>query len=232
MAVWLKEKRRSQMQLKGWKLQHDPRVRIVLDVMSVPHLFPHSSVKTVQKCQLPYLVMFWCLSVWFSFVHFFYSTFTSVICPIAVQSLIKVQRKGPYLSARFPAPLTPQTDTPLPNPPPVLWKRRKNQEPSIAVKIRCNFRSPYKPLFSPACQSFTNFSVRLFYLFIYCILGGFFVVIHCKIFMVFIITIILYFLRYCHYRATCFSAVLAEKNLNLIVKLCFRTPVNKSTAHN
>lgn len=107
--------------------------------------------------------------------------FISVICPITVQALIKGQGKGASLSARFPAPLTPQMDTPLPNPPPVLWKRRKNQEPLIAVKIRCNFRSLYNPLFSPACQSFTNFSVRLFFLLFFCLLGGFFVVIHCKI---------------------------------------------------
>lgn len=60
------------MQLKGWKSQHDPRVRIVLDVMRMPHLFPHSSVKTAQKCQLPYLLRFWCFSVWFSLLVQFY----------------------------------------------------------------------------------------------------------------------------------------------------------------
>lgn len=112
------------------------------------------------------------------FFSFFPPYFMSVIYNFALQFLIKGQQKGQYLNAKSPALLTPQMDTLHPNLPPVLSKRRRNQEPSTAVKTRCSFCSLYKPLFCPA---FAHSLISVSVCFYFCLLCGFFMVIQYKI---------------------------------------------------
>lgn len=107
-----------------------------------------------------------------------------VICGIILQSLIKGQQNGLPRSARFPALLTPLMDTPHPILHPVLSKRRKNLELSITAKIRCNFLSLYKPMFlscEPDLHTCVIVSHPLTVCVCSCLLGGFYMVIHCKI---------------------------------------------------
>lgn len=75
-------------------------------------------------------------------------------------------------------------DTPHPNPPPVPSKRRRNLEPSVTAKTRCNFLSPYKPMFL-SCMHDLHMCVIVSHSLTVCayscLLGGFFMVLHCKI---------------------------------------------------